>query len=156
MGKNELLRVEELYVSIDSYAGEVQPIRGVTFHVNRGESLAIVGESGSGKSVTVQTIMKLIPMPPARIKSGKIIFDGEDIVAKSEKEMQKIRGGKIGMIFQDPMTSLNPTMSVGEQIAEGIMLHQKVGKKEAMEKALEMLKLVHIPTPEKKIEAVSS
>ena len=152
MEKNELLRVEELYVSIDSYAGEVQPIRGVTFHVNRGESLAIVGESGSGKSVTVQTIMKLIPMPPARIKSGKIIFDGEDIVAKSEREMQKIRGGKIGMIFQDPMTSLNPTMSVGEQIVEGIMLHQKVGKKEAMEKALEMLKLVHIPTPEKRLK----
>lgn len=152
MEKNELLRVEGLYVSIDSYAGEVQPIRGVTFHVNRGESLAIVGESGSGKSVTVQTIMKLIPMPPARIKSGKIIFDGEDIVAKSEREMQKIRGGKIGMIFQDPMTSLNPTMNIGEQIAEGIMLHQKLGKKEAMEKALEMLKLVHIPTPEKRLK----
>ena len=151
MEKQELLKVENLYVSIDTYAGEVQPIRGINFSINKGESLAIVGESGSGKSVTVQTIMKLIPMPPARVKSGKILFDGEDIVPKSEKEMQKIRGGKIGMIFQDPMTSLNPTMTVGEQIAEGIIIHQKLNKKDALKKAVEMLKLVNIPTPEKRV-----
>jgi oligopeptide transport system ATP-binding protein len=150
--RRKLLEVKNLYISFDTYAGEVQAIRGVNFDIDRGESLAIVGESGSGKSVTVQTVMKLIPMPPGRIKAGDILFQGENLVEKTEKEMQKIRGGKIGMIFQDPMTSLNPTMTVGKQIAEGIMAHQNLGKKEAMEKALEMLKLVHIPNPERRIK----
>ena len=94
----KILSVKDLHVSFDTYAGEVQAVRGVTFDVNRGMSLAIVGESGSGKSVTVQTVMKLIPMPPGRIKSGSIIFNGEEIVTKNERQMQQIRGGKIGMI----------------------------------------------------------
>lgn len=152
METEKILEVNDLHVSFDTYAGEVKAIRGIDFHLKRGESLAIVGESGSGKSVTVQTVMKLIPMPPGRIKQGKINFDGIDLVGLNEREMQKIRGGKIGMIFQDPMTSLNPTMTVGEQIAEGIMVHQKLNKKKAMEKAIEMLKLVHIPNPEKRIK----
>lgn len=152
MVKDKILDVKNLYVSFDTYAGEVQAIRGASFYLKRGGSLAIVGESGSGKSVTVQTIMKLIPMPPGRIKSGEIIFEGESIVDKNENEMQEIRGGKIGMIFQDPMSSLNPTMSVGAQIAEGIIKHQGLSKKEAKIKALEMLKLVGIPNAERRVK----
>lgn len=147
-----ILDVKDLHVSFDTYAGEVKVLRGINFHVNKGESLAIVGESGSGKSVTVQTVMKLIPMPPGRIKQGVINFEGEDIVKKTDKEMQKIRGGKIGMIFQNPLSSLNPTMTVGAQIVEGILLHQKISKKEAIEKAIEMLKLVGLPNPEKRFK----
>ena len=150
MDIEKILEVKNLHVSFDTYAGEVKAIRGVDFYLKKGESLAIVGESGSGKSVTVQTVMKLIPMPPGRIKDGQIIFKGENLVLKNESEMQKIRGGKIGMIFQDPMTSLNPTMTVGEQIAEGIRAHQKVSKKISKEKAVEMLRMVHIPNAEER------
>lgn len=150
MDIEKILEVKNLHVSFDTYAGEVKAIRGVDFYLKKGESLAIVGESGSGKSVTVQTVMKLIPMPPGKIKSGEIIFNGENLVLKNEREMQKVRGRRIGMIFQDPMTSLNPTMAVGEQIAEGIRAHQKVSKKVSKEKAIEMLKMVHIPNPEER------
>lgn len=149
----KILDVKNLHVYFDTYAGIVKAIRDVSFHVNKGESLAIVGESGSGKSVTVQTIMKLIPMPPGRIAGGEILFKDKDIVKMNEAEMRKIRGGEIGMIFQDPMTSLNPTMTVGKQIAEGIMMHQKVSHKEAMAKALEMLKAVNIPNAEERLNA---
>ena len=149
----KILDVKNLHVYFDTYAGVVKAIRDVSFHVNKGESLAIVGESGSGKSVTVQTVMKLIPMPPGRIASGEILFKDRDIVKMNEAEMRKIRGGEIGMIFQDPMTSLNPTMTVGKQIAEGIMMHQKVSHKEAMAKALEMLKAVNKPNPEERLNS---
>lgn len=149
----KILDVKNLHVYFDTYAGVVKAIRDVSFHVNKGESLAIVGESGSGKSVTVQTVMKLIPMPPGRIAGGEILFKDRDIVKMNEAEMRKIRGGEIGMIFQDPMTSLNPTMTVGKQIAEGIMMHQKVSHKEAMAKALEMLKAVNIPNPEERLNS---
>ncbi len=149
----KILDVKNLHVYFDTYAGVVKAIRDVSFHVNKGESLAIVGESGSGKSVTVQTVMKLIPMPPGRIASGEMLFKDRDIVKMNEAEMRKIRGGEIGMIFQDPMTSLNPTMTVGKQIAEGIMMHQKVSHKEAMAKALEMLKAVNIPNPEERLNS---
>ena len=149
----KILDVKNLHVYFDTYAGVVKAIRDVSFHVNKGESLAIVGESGSGKSVTVQTVMKLIPMPPGRIASGEILFKDRDIVKMNEAEMRKIRGGEIGMIFQDPMTSLNPTMTVGKQIAEGIMMHQKVSHKEAMAKELEMLKAVNIPNPEERLNS---
>lgn len=149
----KILDVKNLHVYFDTYAGVVKAIRDVSFHINKGESLAIVGESGSGKSVTVQTVMKLIPMPPGRIASGEILFKDRDIVKMNEAEMRKIRGGEIGMIFQDPMTSLNPTMTVGKQIAEGIMMHQKVSHKEAMAKALEMLKAVNIPNPEERLNS---
>lgn len=149
----KILDVKNLHVYFDTYAGVVKAIRDVSFHINKGESLAIVGESGSGKSVTVQTVMKLIPMPPGRIASGEILFKDRDIVKMNEAEMRKIRGGEIGMIFQDPMTSLNPTMTVGKQIAEGIMMHQKVSHKEAMAQALEMLKAVNIPNPEERLNS---
>lgn len=149
----KILDVKNLHVYFDTYAGVVKAIRNVNFHVNKGESLAIVGESGSGKSVTVQTVMKLIPMPPGRIAEGEILFKDRDIVKMNEAQMRKIRGGEIGMIFQDPMTSLNPTMTVGKQIAEGIMMHQNVTYKEAMSKALEMLRAVNIPNPEERINS---
>lgn len=149
--EDKILEVINLHVSFNTYAGEVKAIRGINFYVNKGETLAIVGESGSGKSVTVQTVMKLIPMPPGEIKKGEILFKGKDIVKFNEKSMRDIRGGEIGMIFQDPMTSLNPTMTVGRQIAEGIIAHRGVKKKEAMEMALKMLEAVHIPNAHKRI-----
>ncbi|MBB6632717.1 ABC transporter ATP-binding protein [Cohnella thailandensis] len=143
-----LLEVKDLSVSFDVFGGEVQAIRNVNLDVKKGEAVAIVGESGSGKSVTAQTVMRLIAMPPGRIKNGQILFEGQDLLKLSEKDMQKIRGNKIGMIFQDPMTSLNPTMTVGKQISEGLIKHQGLSKSEAKERAIEMLKLVGIPTPE--------
>jgi oligopeptide transport system ATP-binding protein len=149
---SKILEIKNLHVSFDTYAGEVKVLRGMNFHLNKGETLAIVGESGSGKSVTVQTIMKLIPMPPGRIKQGEILYKGKDIVPYNEKEMKKLRGNEIGMIFQNPMGSLNPTMKIGKQIAESLLLHQKISKKEAMAKTLELLKLVGIPNADKRIK----
>jgi oligopeptide transport system ATP-binding protein len=148
--QNRMLQVTDLRVSFDTYAGEVQAVRGVSFHVDKGEVLALVGESGCGKTVTAQTLMKLNPMPPARIKSGSVLFGGEEIIRKSEKEMQAIRGAKIAMIFQDPMTSLNPTMVIGKQIAESIRLHQKMPKNAAMEKVYSLLDMVRIPNAKKR------
>ncbi|NDI33486.1 ABC transporter ATP-binding protein [Chengkuizengella sediminis] len=147
----KLLEVKDLHVSFQTYSGEVQAVRGVSFDVLKGETVAIVGESGCGKSVTAQTIMKLIPMPPGEIKQGSILFNGEEIVTKSKKDMFEIRGKEIGMIFQDPMTSLNPTMKVGKQIREGLIKHQGLSPKAATERAIELLKLVEIPQPEKRI-----
>ena len=146
----KILEVKNLSVSFNTYAGEVKALRDISFHVNRGETLAIVGESGSGKSVTVQTVMKLIPMPPGEIKGGEILFQGEDLIKVSDERMRQLRGGKIGMIFQDPMTSLNPTIKVGKQIMEGILIHKKVTKEEAKKQAVEMLRKVGIPKPEER------
>ncbi len=142
---NPVLSIRDLRVSFHTYAGEVQAVRGVSFDLNRGETLGIVGESGCGKSVTAQTIMKLNPTPPAEIKSGSILLDGRDIVPLSDREMQKIRGKDVSMIFQDPMTCLNPTMTVGKQVGESLVLHQKVPKKKAFEMAIDLLELVKIP-----------
>lgn len=149
---SELLKVKDLEVSFKTYAGEVKAVRGVSFHVNKGETVAIVGESGCGKTVTVQTIMRLIPMPPGIIKNGSIQFNGLEITKLSEKEMELVRGSEMSMVFQDPMTSLNPTMRVGAQIAESLIKHQKLNKKQAREKAMEMLRLVGIPNVEKRID----
>ena len=148
----KVLNIEKLYVSFDTYAGEVQAVRGVSYHVEEGEVLAVVGESGCGKSVTAQTIMKLNPMPPARIKSGKLTVSGTDIIAANEAEMMNIRGKEVSMIFQDPMTSLNPTMSIGKQIVEAIVRHQEVDKKTAQEQAVAMLKKVQIPNAEERFK----
>ncbi|QKG84038.1 ABC transporter ATP-binding protein [Kroppenstedtia pulmonis] len=148
---NKILEIKDLHVSFQTYAGEVHAVRGVNLHLEKGEALAIVGESGSGKSVTAQSIMRLIPSPPGKFKKGEILFDGEDLTKISDKEMFKLRGSKIGMIFQDPMTSLNPTMTVGKQIMEGLMWHQEITKTEAHQRAVEMLRLVGIPTPEKRV-----
>jgi len=146
-----ILEVNDLHVSFHTYAGEVQAVRGVNFHVNRGEAVAIVGESGCGKSVTAQSLMKLIPMPPGQIKKGQILFNGQDLVKKSNKEMESIRGKEIGMIFQDPMTSLNPTMTIGNQIMEGLIKHQNMSKAAARERAIELLTIVGIPQPERRV-----
>ncbi|MEG2833758.1 MAG: ABC transporter ATP-binding protein [Ruthenibacterium sp.] len=143
-----ILTIKDLYVSFDTYAGEVQAVRGVSYEVGDGEVLAVVGESGCGKSVTAQTIMKLNPMPPARIKAGSIMLDGVDIINASEKEMQHIRGKDVSMIFQDPMTCLNPTMQVGRQIVEALKLHKKMSGAEAKAEAIRMLKLVQVPNAE--------
>jgi oligopeptide transport system ATP-binding protein len=151
MEKERILEIENLQVSFDTYAGEVQAVRGISFHLNKAEAIAIVGESGCGKSVTAQAIMKLIPMPPGRFKNGKVIFSGQDITKFSDKQMEAVRGSEMGMIFQDPMTSLNPTMHIGKQIAEGLRKHQHLSKQQAHEKAVEMLKLVGIPNPEKRV-----
>ena len=148
----KILEVKDLSVSFNTYAGEVKALRNISFSVSRGETLAIVGESGSGKSVTVQTVMRLIPMPPGEIKSGEILFDGEDLVKVSDERMRQLRGGKIGMIFQDPMTSLNPSIRVGKQIMEGILIHKKVSKKEAQKQAVEILRKVGIPKPEERFK----
>lgn len=146
----KVLTIKDLEVSFDTYAGEVKAVRGVSFEVNEGEVVAIVGESGCGKSVTAQTIMKLNPMPPARIKNGSILLDGIDIVGLNKKEMEKVRGSLVSMIFQDPMTSLNPTMTVGSQIAETLIKHQGMKKSDALNKAIEMLELVQIPNAAKR------
>lgn len=148
---NKILEVKDLEVSFQTYGGQVKAVRGVSFDLHKGETLAIVGESGSGKSVTSQTIMKLIPMPPGKIAGGQILFNGEDIVPKSEKQMEKIRGKEISMIFQDPMTSLNPTMKIGYQIMEVLIKHQKMSKQAAKGRAIELLKLVGIQMPEKRV-----
>jgi len=147
----KLLEVKDLNISFHTYGGEVQAVRGVSFDVYKGETLAIVGESGSGKSVTAQSLMKLIPMPPGKITGGRILFNGEDIVPKTDKEMEKVRGKEISMIFQDPMTSLNPTMKVGRQIMEVLIKHQNMGGNQAKERAIELLNLVGIPMPGKRV-----
>src|SRR5690625_2281398 len=151
MKMKKVLEVKDLSVSFHTYGGEVQAVRKVNFDVFEKETLAIVGESGSGKSVTVQSIMRLLAMPPGEFKSGEILLDGENLIDKSEKQMEKIRGKDIGMIFQDPMTSLNPTMKIGRQITEGLIKHKGVSKKEAYERGIELLELVGIPNPERRI-----
>lgn len=147
----ELLKIEDLQVSFYTYAGEVQSVRGVNFSLNKGEAIAIVGESGCGKSVTAQSITRLIPVPPGKIKQGKVIFEGRDITQLSEHEMESIRGRDIGTIFQDPMTSLNPTMTIGRQITEGLIKHLHLSSQQAKERAIEMLTLVGIPNPERRV-----
>jgi len=147
----KILEVKDLQISFDTYAGKVKAIRGVSFDLKPGETLAIVGESGSGKSVTSRSIMRLLANN-ANIEKGEILFKGQDIVHKTEKEMQKIRGSEIAMIFQDPMTSLNPTQKIGKQIAEPILKHQNVSKEEAYKKAEELLTLVGIPEPAKRMK----
>lgn len=147
----KLLEVKDLEVSFQTYGGEVKAVRGVSFDLYKGETLAIVGESGSGKSVMTQTIMKLIPMPPGKINNGQILLNGDDIVKKTDKQMEEIRGKEISMIFQDPMTSLNPTMRIGRQITEVLIKHQNMSKQTAMDRAVELLKLVGIAMPEKRV-----
>ncbi|WP_066308371.1 ABC transporter ATP-binding protein [Bacillus sp. FJAT-29814] len=145
---DKILQVKNLHVSFSTYGGEVKAVRGVSFDLHKGETLAIVGESGCGKSVTSQSIMRLIPEPPGKIHQGEIIFKDRDIIKMKEPELRKIRGANISMIFQDPMTALNPTLTIGEQIMEGIIQHEKLSRDQAKRVAVEMLNLVGIPNPE--------
>nr|WP_239565219.1 ABC transporter ATP-binding protein [Brevibacillus fulvus] len=146
------MQVEDLHVSFKTHGGEVKAVRGVSFSLEKGETLAIVGESGCGKSVTARSIMRLIPEHVGKITKGKILFNGTDLVTLPEKEMRGLRGSQISMIFQDAMTSLNPTISIGEQIMEGIVRHQKLSRAEAKAQALEMLQLVGIANPERRLK----
>jgi len=150
--KEYILEVNNLKTSFYTHVGEVQAVRGVDFKMKKGDLLGIVGESGSGKSVTALSVMKLIDTP-GEIKQGQILFNGEDITSYSNRKMSNLRGKEIAMIFQDPMTSLNPVFKIKNIMTEVIMRHQKVNRKKAIEKAIEMLDLVGIPEPEKRINS---
>lgn len=143
-----ILKVDNLRVSFQSKDREFEAVRGVSFELKKGETLGIVGESGSGKSVTARSIMRLLPSPPSYMKEGEILFLGENLINKTEREMESIRGRDIGMIFQDPMTSLNPTIRIGKQVAESLIKHQDLSTKEAKTQAIELLKLVGINNSE--------
>jgi len=145
-----LLEIKNLHVEFSTYGGKIKAVRGVDLSIGQGECVAVVGESGCGKTVTAKSILRLLPYPQAKIKSGEIIFNDTDLLKLGEKEIQKIRGNRIGMIFQDPMTSLNPTMTVGRQISEVMMKHQKISKKEAREKTIDFLRLVGIANPDRR------
>jgi oligopeptide transport system ATP-binding protein len=147
MNGDSILQVNDLQISFSTYAGEVQAVRGVSFDLRRGETLAIVGESGSGKTVTAKSLLRLLPEANTRIKGGEAIFEGEDILKLSDQRMQKIRGEKIAMVFQDPMTSLDPTMKIGPQITESLKKHLGLSGQKARERAVELLTLVGIPNP---------
>ena len=144
-----LLSIEDLKVEFSTYGGSIKAVRGVNMSVEPGECVAVVGESGCGKSVTAKSILRLLPKN-GRITEGHIWFEGEDLLLRTEKQMQQLRGNDIGMIFQDPMTSLNPTMTVGKQIAEALIKHQNLSKAEAKERTIEFLRLVGIANPEKR------
>ncbi len=152
MTDDVILQVKDLKAYFKLDEGLLKAVDGVSFDLRKGETLGIVGESGSGKSVTNLAIMKLIPSPPGRIAGGEVLFNGTDVLKMSDNEIRKLRGNKISMIFQDPMTSLNPFLRISTQMIETIVLHQGLDKKAAKEKAVEMLKLAGIPAPEKRID----
>ena len=145
----ELLEVKDLGITFFTDRGALPAVQEVSFSIKPGETLGVVGESGCGKSMTALSLMQLIPSPPGKITAGEIMYKGEDLLKKSPKEMRDIRGKEISMIFQEPMTSLNPVITVGKQIMEAVLTHEKMSKQEAKERALEMIKLVGIPMPEK-------
>ena len=145
-----LLEVRDLRVEFDTYGGTVQAVRGVSFALEGGKTLAIVGESGCGKSVTVQSIMGLIPMPPGRITAGSATLDGHDILRDQKIDGKDVRGRLVGMIFQDPMTSLNPTMTIGDQIAETLQVHRGYSRRRAFARAIELIELTRIPEAAKR------
>ena len=150
MANGAILEIDGLKTHFHTRDGIVRAVDGVSIRVDRGETLSIVGESGCGKSVTAMSVLRLLPVPPAKIEAGRILFDGEDLLLASEERMRDIRGNRISMIFQEPMTSLNPVMPVGRQIAESLELHQDLGRRAAAERAIEMLDLVQIPEPRRR------
>lgn len=147
-----LLEVKNLKTYFYTEEGAVQAVDGVDFVIKKGETLGVIGESGCGKSVTALSIIQLVPSPPGKIIEGEVWFEGEDLLKKSPSEIRKIRGNDISMIFQEPMTSLNPVYTIGNQIIETFILHQKLNKEKARNKAIEMLKLTGMPSPEKRID----
>jgi peptide/nickel transport system ATP-binding protein len=147
-----LLKVDDLQTYFFTRQGVVKSVDGVSFALKRGETLAIVGESGCGKSITALSLLRLIPDPPGRIVGGAVRLAGNNLITLDEAEMRKVRGNDISMIFQEPMTSLNPVMTIGRQIAEVILLHQDLKRKQALDKAVEMLRLVRIPEPEQRVK----
>ena len=151
-GRETVLDVQDLQTHFHTKFGTVKAVDGVTFSLKRGETMGIVGESGSGKSVTVLSLMRLVPIPPGEIVGGKIILDGEDILELSESEMVKVRGSKIAMILQDPMTSLNPVFQVGSQVGEAIHIHQKLQGNTLLDRVINVLRQVKIPAAESRIK----
>jgi len=147
-----LLEIKDLKTYFFTYEGVAKAVDGVTYRLGKGEPLGVVGESGCGKSVTALSILRLIPIPPGKVVGGEIFFKGKNLLDLPEDEMRKIRGNRISMIFQEPMTSLNPVFTVGNQIQETFRLHQGLSKRESLEKTVEMLQFVNIPTPEKCVE----
>lgn len=147
-----LLSVENLNVVFHTYAGKLHAVNNVSFSLQKGEIIGIIGESGCGKSVTANALMGLIPNPPGEITAGRIIFEGKNIITMSPKELRQLRGNTISMIFQDPMTSLNPVLSIGLQLAESLMIHRSLSKHEAIDKSIDLLTLVDIPSPELRIK----
>jgi len=147
-----LLEIKGLKTYFFTDEGVVRAVDGIDLHIDKGETLGIVGESGCGKTVTALSIMKLIAMPPGRIVEGQILYQGRDLVSLPPAQMRKVRGKEISMVFQEPMTSLNPVFTVGEQIAEAIRLHEGLGRRDAMDKTVEMLKIVHIPNPDRRVK----
>ena len=152
MTEDIVLQVKNLQTYFYTEEGIVPAVDGLDFSLRQGETLAIVGESGCGKSVTSMSVLRLVPTPPGKILGGEILYKGEDLLKKSEKQMRSIRGNEISMIFQEPLTSLNPVFTIGRQITDILRLHQSMNKKQAREKALEMLRKVRIPAPEKVID----
>lgn len=150
--ESPLLKVNNLHTHFFTKNGIVKAVDGVDFDINPGETLGIVGESGSGKSITAMSILGLVPSPPGKIVDGEIHFKGENLLDKSEKEMRKIRGKEIAMVFQDPMTSLNPVFTVEKQMVETIMTHENINKKQARARAAELLDMVGIPDPKKRLK----
>ena len=140
-----VLSVKDLEVEFDTFGGVVKAVRGVSYDVHAGETLAVVGESGCGKSVTVQALMGLIPMPPGRIKSGSAKLMGKELLGLDQAQLNKVRGADMGMIFQDPMTSLNPTMRIGDQIAETLVVHRGMSREDALSEAVRLLERTRIP-----------
>lgn len=147
-----VLQVEDLRTQFRTRWGTIKAVDGISFDLKRGETLGIVGESGSGKSVTMLSLMRLIPEPPGEIVSGKIILDGEDLLQKSDGEMNDVRGSKIALIIQDPMTSLNPVFSIGNQVTEAIRIHQDIPRRSVMDHALDVLRKVNIPAAESRVK----
>ncbi|MBQ2700578.1 MAG: ABC transporter ATP-binding protein [Clostridia bacterium] len=152
MSEKALLEVKDLKTYFFTEEGVVPAVDGLSFNLKDGETLAIVGESGCGKSVTSLSVLRIFASPPGKIVDGDILYKGESLLKKSEKDMRKIRGNEISMIFQEPLTSLNPVFTVGQQICESLIMHQGMNKKQAREKGIEMLKKVGIPSPEKVID----
>jgi len=150
--EEHLLEVRNLCTYFHTEEGLGKAVDGVSFELRRGETLGLVGESGCGKSVSALSVMRLIPQPPGQIESGEILFGGRDLLRLSEEEMCRVRGDEIAMIFQEPMTSLNPVLTCGFQITESVILHQGVSKQEARNRAIEMLRLVGIPAPEQRVD----
>ena len=147
-----LLDIQGLKTHFKTDDGWLHAVDGVDLSIDAGQTVCVVGESGCGKSVTAKTVMRLIDMPPGKIVDGRVLWKGRDLVPVSAEEMQKIRAKEIAIIFQEPMTSLNPVYTVGEQIAESVRLHEGLSKAEAMNRAVEMLRLVNIPTPERRVK----
>lgn len=148
----DILQIKDFSVSFRTYAGEVQAVRNVNFTMRAGERVAIVGESGSGKSVMTQSIVRLMPAPPAYIKNGQVLYGGEDISKYTFRQLRRVKGIEIAYIFQDPMTSLNPTLKIGRQIVEGMRAHERIPVRQAREKAVRLLREAGIPSPERRME----